>query len=194
MCRLARFEEAGGPRSKGAIAFQTAGTLMRLPVEGGEPVFVADVPFATTRASWGEDDTIVLSRFGFNGQGLWMVPASGGAPRELTFLDADRGDLMHHLAAHLPGGRGLLYTALFPERVILRESDTGAERALTDGSLPRERLLQNGGRSSHKNGAPPPRGLAERPESASDTPPTARRHGASPPAAVGEPPGARHLN
>ena len=57
----------------------------------------------------------------FNRDGaLWIVPAAGGEPRELTRLDAARREIVHGDAAMLPDGRTLLFSS--------RTSEAGTER------------------------------------------------------------------
>ncbi len=59
---------------------------------------VREVGYGT---AWLADDTIVYGRFV---GGLWRVPASGGAPTNLTGAVAD-GEFSHRLPHALPGGR-----------------------------------------------------------------------------------------
>jgi Tol biopolymer transport system component len=88
------------------VGFQAGGELRKVPAAGGPPVVVckAPLPFG---ASWGTDDRIVFSRV--NG-GLLQVAAAGGAPEELTSLDAAKGEVSHRLPHVLPGGEAVLFT------------------------------------------------------------------------------------
>jgi serine/threonine protein kinase/Tol biopolymer transport system component len=79
--------------------------LKRMPLAGGLPV---DICNSSTGggASWGADDRIV-----FTGEdGLWRVPASGGAPARLTMLSA--GEAAHSQPQILPGGDAVIFTVL----------------------------------------------------------------------------------
>ncbi|MBI4475884.1 MAG: serine/threonine-protein kinase, partial [Acidobacteria bacterium] len=114
------------------IGFIAGSTMKRVALAGGEPVVVQQL--GGSAASWGEDDMIVFAAGGF-GTHLWSIPASGGKPRAFTSLDTNRSDLRHGEPAHLPGGRGLLYT-ITPSRIILRSRD-GKEMVLTEGRSPR---------------------------------------------------------
>ena len=58
-------------------------------------------------ASWGEDGNIVFAR---GTGGLLEVPAAGGSARELTTLNAERGEVSHRLPHVLPGGDAVIFT------------------------------------------------------------------------------------
>jgi len=59
---------------------------------------------------------VVYSRSG----GLWISPAQGGEPRQLTVLDAARHEVLHSDPSVLPGGRIVLFASL--------TTDAGTER------------------------------------------------------------------
>ena len=84
--------------------------LRKIPVEGGLPVDLAELPpgleSIPVGACWGPDDRIYLGSYA---GGLLSVPADGGPPREITTLDRAR-EAGHRLPSLLPGGRDLLVT------------------------------------------------------------------------------------
>ncbi len=101
------------------VGFLADGLIRKVPLSGGPVATIADlmaldhaqkaaiIAPATDfyGASWGSDGTIVFGRFG---EGLWQVPAEGGAPTPLTTLSS--GDGAHRFPQHLPEGKGLLLT------------------------------------------------------------------------------------
>jgi serine/threonine-protein kinase len=116
------------------IGFNTDADLKKVALAGGEPVVVRKLWVTTgiSSASWGDDGTMVIG-LPIWGNPLWRLPASSGEPSELTSV-TKRGDLKHVDPAHLPGDRGLLYSA--SGRIILRTQD-GTETVLTEGRSPR---------------------------------------------------------
>jgi len=68
-----------------------------------------------SEAAWISTDIIYTL-----GGALWIVPSTGGAPRQLTVLDATRREVTHANPIVLPGGRTVLFTCL--------NSEMGAER------------------------------------------------------------------
>jgi Tol biopolymer transport system component len=83
------------------IGFFRNHRLEKVSVDGGPPVTVAEVNFPLG-ASWGFDDTIVLS----DGGSLYRVPASGGTPELL--VKAAEGELATYPQL-LPDGSAVLY-------------------------------------------------------------------------------------
>lgn len=94
------------------IGFLSNNALLKVPVDGGTASTVCPIPAsadsAFAGASWGQDGTIV---FGLARGPLWQVRSSGGSPQHLTELDARQHEASHRLPRHLPGTRGLLFTA-----------------------------------------------------------------------------------
>jgi serine/threonine-protein kinase len=89
------------------VVFFEGSRVFKVPVEGGTPVAVADAQ--TPRGmTWGPNNTIVYSPM-YN-SGLWRVPATGGAPTELTPLDASRDERTHRWPQALPDGRTVIFT------------------------------------------------------------------------------------
>ena len=118
------------------IGFFAQGELRRLDPAGGAPQLVCDAP--TPRgAAWGEDGRIVLSA-SFR-TGLSVVPATGGAPRPLTTLDAARKEKSHRFPVFLPGGERLLFLAQTAEGGS--RDDASAIEALDLATGKRTRLV-----------------------------------------------------
>ena len=68
------------------------------------------------------------------------MPAAGGSARELTTLNAERGEVSHRLPHVLPGGDAVLFTVThnrFPRwdeaQIWLYSRSTGASKLLVDG-------------------------------------------------------------
>ena len=98
---------AGSGPPGGSDRIQYRWTLKRVPTRGGAAVTLADnVP--ALRASWGDDDRIVLGALG----GLLRVPAAGGPPEELLPAGAVPEVTVCSAPHVLPGSRALLYAEL----------------------------------------------------------------------------------
>jgi len=114
-----------------AIGFFADGKLKRTALAGGTPATLADAP-GGTGASWGTNGEIV---FAPTGEGLFVVPEAGGAPRRLTALDAAAGDDWHGLPQLLPGGL-LLFTVVAWSRetseIVVLDVDTGERRLVQE--------------------------------------------------------------
>ena len=115
---LDRLEPAAIPGTEGAeepllspdgkwIAFFTDGSLRKVQAEGGTPIVLADAR-APRGAAWAPDGSIVYSPL-YN-TGLWRLPATGGAPVELTKLDPTHGERSHRWPQVLPDGRTVIFT------------------------------------------------------------------------------------
>ena len=111
-------------------------TMMRMPVVGGPPTRLAAQEQAAG-ASWRRDDAIVMG----SNNGLMLIPASGGEPRQLTQLS--EGELAHGRPRFLPGGQAILFSVwtgdLESSQVALYDLDIGAYRTLLPGTSPRVR-------------------------------------------------------
>ena len=78
------------------------GTVDRVPLTGGPPVTVSAEH--TGSYAWGLDGSVVIST-GLDG--LWVVPATGGAAERLT--NVGDGELGHFTVSSLPGGNAVLF-------------------------------------------------------------------------------------
>jgi len=89
------------------VGFHAADALHKVPLTGGAPLKVCDVP-SIWSASWGEDDTILFATT--LGDGIWRVPADGGTPKQLTKPDAAKGETQHAYPHFLPGAAHTVFT------------------------------------------------------------------------------------
>jgi eukaryotic-like serine/threonine-protein kinase len=89
------------------IAFFADGSLKKIALEGGNAVVLADAR-APRGVAWAPDGSLLFSPL-YN-SGLWRVPATGGAPVEVTKLDAAHGERSHRWPQVLPDGRTAIFT------------------------------------------------------------------------------------
>jgi eukaryotic-like serine/threonine-protein kinase len=119
------------------VGFHADGKLKKVSINGGLPQKIFDtVDFRG--AAWGPDGTIVVAT---DQRGpLIMVPATGGATKPLTTLDAAKGEWGHRFPQFLPGGRTVIYEAheggfnAEDALVYAVSLDTGATTFLTRAS------------------------------------------------------------
>jgi Tol biopolymer transport system component len=83
------------------IAFFTPSKLKKIPVEGGEPIELAEAGMARGGV-WCDDDTIVFSPF--TSSALMRIPSGGGSAAPLTTLDPSKQERTHRWPALLPAG------------------------------------------------------------------------------------------
>ncbi|HSA56621.1 MAG TPA: protein kinase [Gemmatimonadaceae bacterium] len=110
------------------------GPLRKLPVGGGPAVTIADsvTPFGM---AWLDDGTIVFSRPGGEGVGLWRISENGGTPERVWLADST-GALP--LPSPLPGGRGVLvarYLSYGPPQVWAVDLRSGEAKKVIDAAL-----------------------------------------------------------
>jgi serine/threonine-protein kinase len=103
------------------LGFFSGNRLQKVPVGGGTPLVLADVPSLSTGATWGVNDTIVFATYDGT---LWRVPASGGTPAPFPGLEGATGYFMPRL---LPDGSALVTTVAVAQqpRVAVYAFDTG---------------------------------------------------------------------
>ena len=114
------------------LGFFADGKLKRVPAAGGTPVALADVP-PNARATWGDDDTIVLAR-----PGLMRLPASGGVVE--TILEASNDVGQFYEAEFLPGAQAVLVQNRRPPSAGVIEAvelATGERHPLLEGASPK---------------------------------------------------------
>jgi len=92
-----------------SVAFVAASRLTRFSLADQQRAVVADADVSTYIA-WTSSGIV----YG-NAGGLWLVPAEGGASRQLTALDAARHEVLHNDPLVLPGGRTVLFACLTSE-------------------------------------------------------------------------------
>jgi serine/threonine-protein kinase len=144
--RLDRLEATVIPGSEGAeraflsfdgrwVAFAARGKLMKLPIEGGTPVALADSRWGG--GTWGRDGTIIYTQT--YQTGLWRVSAGGGEARAVTTPDSSSGELAHWWPQLLPDGRHVVFTAYRTpiERATIEVLDlkSGTRRVLLQGGV-----------------------------------------------------------
>jgi len=90
------------------LAFEQQGKLKKVPVFGGTPQTLCDVPGAWLGGAWSRDGVIV---FGSTNHGLMGVSESGGVATPITALDPARQETLHVIgsASFLPDGRHFIY-------------------------------------------------------------------------------------
>lgn len=118
------------------VAFNdlNVGTLVRVPVLGGNPIRIAEVISALRGADWGDDGTIV---FGTQEDGLWQVSGAGGEPAQLTVPDIGT---QHRWPDWLPGQNAILFTVSTDRhrQVAVLDRETGETSILiAEGTSPR---------------------------------------------------------
>jgi len=104
---LAGTDDAMGPfwsPDGHSIGFFAARKLKRVPAAGGAVLTICDAQDGRG-ATWSVDDVIVFAPAPFSG--LFKVPASGGAPVEVTRVETQ--GRTHRLPWFLPDGKHLLY-------------------------------------------------------------------------------------
>jgi Tol biopolymer transport system component len=119
---LSKLEPHAVPGSEGAssvfwspdgrnLAFFTPSKLKRVEVSsGGAPVTICDVPVAVGRAgTWGAGGDILFASV--QGDSIFRVPASGGAPEKVLVADAASGEYRLVWPWYLPDGKRFLYMA-----------------------------------------------------------------------------------
>ena len=89
------------------ISYNAGGKLRKVPAAGGPAVDVADSANVGGGA-WTPDGSIVFTR---DGRGLWIVPATGGKPRQLTDIARERQEFNQWYPQVLPGGHAVIYSS-----------------------------------------------------------------------------------
>jgi eukaryotic-like serine/threonine-protein kinase len=119
------------------LAFFAGMHLRKIPVAGGTPIDLWDLPPVGCGLSWAPDGRIIVAR-SFNGP-LYAVAAGAGEPLRLTSLEPDEHS--HRYPQALPGGR-LLYTAvvgrdfqdLASARIVALDLGTRERRVVLEGA------------------------------------------------------------
>jgi serine/threonine protein kinase len=89
------------------IAFFAQGKLKKVDASGGPPVTLCSVQ-AGRGGSWNKDGIII---YGERSGGVHRVPAAGGEPTQITFLDSTRAETTHRWPQFLPDGDHFLFYA-----------------------------------------------------------------------------------
>ncbi|HEX6791224.1 MAG TPA: protein kinase [Candidatus Krumholzibacteria bacterium] len=94
-----------------SLAFFARGKLLRVALDGSQPVVLCDAPDA--RGGYWSSDDIIL--FAPNRQGpIARVPAGGGSPVTITTVDVAKDEFGHRYPQVLPDGKHFLYVAVSP--------------------------------------------------------------------------------
>jgi serine/threonine-protein kinase len=89
-----------------------AGSLKRVPAAGGVPITVCE-ELSARGASWDHDGSVVVASL--TGE-LARIPAGSCEPTWLTRPDQTKGLTRHWFPSVLPGGRGILFSIVPPNR------------------------------------------------------------------------------
>jgi serine/threonine-protein kinase len=121
------------------IGFRRNNRMERVPIEGGDPITIAETTSSAPGATWGPDGTIIYAQTWLSG--LMAVPFDHGTPRALTTLDAAKGEKGHYWPRFLPGGKGVLFTAwpagsgLNDAKIAVLDLASGKFRELLPGAF-----------------------------------------------------------
>jgi serine/threonine-protein kinase len=92
------------------VAFTERYSLKRMPVEGGAPVTLTDVPNNAFLGGFWRDNGDIVFSVREPGRGLVSIKPSGGEPRVLTKPDQAHGELFHGDPAPVFGHDSVLFT------------------------------------------------------------------------------------
>lgn len=104
-------ENAGRPfwsPDSRAVGFFAGGKLKRMSVSGGPVQTLADA--LAWGGTWSQDGVILFAPAQF--ASIYRVAASGGAPSQVTSLDAAKSESAHRWPIFLPDGRHFLYSVV----------------------------------------------------------------------------------
>jgi serine/threonine-protein kinase len=90
------------------IAFRKNNHLMKIAVDGGEPLDITAIAQSGPGAVWLADETILFGPSWLSA--LTAVSPDGGTTRSVSTLDTARGEIGHWYPNALPGGRHVLMT------------------------------------------------------------------------------------
>jgi len=93
-----------------SLAFFAGGKLRRIEIAGGPPVTLCEER-RPRGGSWSSEDILLFA----NERNLLCIPASGGAPVNVTEIDPSRKEAGHAFPQFLPGGRRFLYLVRSPD-------------------------------------------------------------------------------
>jgi len=117
------------------VGFFADNKLKKVPIAGGPPIVICDVPGNFWGASWGPDGTIVFA----SNDGIAKVSADGGASTMITSPDASKGEQRHLLPQLLPGGKAFLFTVKGTDdwdtaNIVVQPVAGGERRVLVQGA------------------------------------------------------------
>jgi len=119
------------------IGFFVDGKLKKISVRGGAPVALCNA-VGGRGGDWGADGSIIFpNQFT---SALYRVSADGGAPVQVTHLDAARFETTHRWPQFLPGQKAVLFTASSDNNffghgsVDVAQLDTGVPKVLVENA------------------------------------------------------------
>jgi serine/threonine protein kinase len=123
-----------------ALGFVTADRILKKVslADGLVTTVVSNADYGPGGAAWTPDGQIVFVR----GGALWEVPGTGlGQPRQLTFLDASKGEKAHAWPTVTGDGKSILFTAVTggartAMRIEALSRATGERHAVVEGRYP----------------------------------------------------------
>jgi Tol biopolymer transport system component len=117
-----------------SLGFIADGSLSRVSVDDGTIQKLAPDIGAQRGLDWGANGSILYTP-GANAS-IWRVPATGGAPVQVTHLDTTLVDASHRFPVWLPDGRHFLFALWSNNARVLSESG-GIYLASVDGGEPK---------------------------------------------------------
>jgi eukaryotic-like serine/threonine-protein kinase len=122
------------------LGFFTATDLNKVPLAGGSPIRLTQVPPVTAGADWGADGNIVFT-ITANGP-LSRIPEAGGKVQLVSTLDSSRGEHSHLWPQILPEGRGILVTMVVGQdfqdyansQIVVLDPKSGSRTVVLEGS------------------------------------------------------------
>ena len=122
------------------LGFVTLAELKKVPMSGGAPSRIVELPPVSNGATWMSDGSVVVARG--NNNGLYRIASSGGPLELFLQLDAARGEHALLWPQALPRGRGVLATIVRGEdfqdipsaEAAVIEPATGRRHVLIEGS------------------------------------------------------------
>ncbi|MEO8453484.1 MAG: hypothetical protein ABI647_27115, partial [Gemmatimonadota bacterium] len=88
------------------VGFVARGEMKKVPIEGGDPITLAQIPGTVDGATWGERGVIAFTSS--TDRSLWQLPAEGGTPALVIRPDSSKGEVWLSHPAFLPGGDAVL--------------------------------------------------------------------------------------
>ena len=124
------------------------GRLLRVDINGGQPVTLADQIFNASGA-WGSDNVILFTPRG-NAPLHRISAVSPAAPVPVGELDVESGDVQHSYPSFLPDGRHYVYTVIGSTKGA--NEARGVYLGTVDGSEPPRLLLPSSSQARYASG------------------------------------------
>jgi Tol biopolymer transport system component len=125
------------------LGFNIPGGLKKVSLKGGVPSTVSNLAGLAAGASWGAEDTILLSVREESGSAIYRVSAMDGEFEIVARPDLDKGEDRYTDPEFLPGSRTVLFTLLGDEgyQVAALSLESGEHKTLVDGGRQAHYLL-----------------------------------------------------